>query len=111
MKSSVPHGQYLDCYYSCCILMTCMHKVLTIIKYIAKFANDSNYFKIIKSNLDCLSLQEDLNDLSNWSFVNELRFQPAKCSNLQVTRKLKTHARALIGMLRLKRQICFLPCI
>ena len=55
---------------------------------LALFADDSKCFKAIKDgSSDFLSIQDDLNALSNWSTANEIYFQPLKCLNLRISRK------------------------
>ena len=55
---------------------------------LAMFADDSKCYKVTDHHSDYLHLQQDLDALSNWSLGNELFFQPTKCTNLRISRKL-----------------------
>lgn len=50
-----------------------------ILNSLLKFADDTKLFGIIQSVADCASLQGDLNALSEWSDVWQMRFNAAKC--------------------------------
>lgn len=54
---------------------------------VVMFADDSKCCKTVKSSLDAIALQEDLNVLGQWSVINEVYFHPKKCENLRITRK------------------------
>jgi len=54
---------------------------------LALFADDSKCSKAITSRDDCISLQDDLDNLLSWSQDWNLRFNPSKCEVLTVSRK------------------------
>lgn len=62
----------------------------------AMFADDTKCFKAIIRSDDVRLLQQDLNSLSEWASNNELRFQPAKCENLRITRKRNSPQRSYV---------------
>ena len=51
------------------------------------FADDALIYRKISSTPDAATLQKDLNTLLEWSKKWQVRFNPAKCSLLRVTRK------------------------
>ena len=50
------------------------------------FADDCVCYRTIKNTEDCRKLQEDINKLGNWARNWGMRFQPSKCSTMQLTR-------------------------
>ena len=48
------------------------------------FADDTKIYSVIKKFNDCLRLQQDLNQLSQWSTVWLLRFNAAKCKVMRI---------------------------
>ena len=54
---------------------------------LAMFAVDCKCYKIINNDADFSKLQQDLVQLPSWSLSNESYFQPAKWSNLRISRK------------------------
>lgn len=50
------------------------------------FADDNKVYKKIRTLLDCLSLQSDLDKLSDWCDVNRLNLNIKKCSVISFTR-------------------------
>ena len=54
---------------------------------IATFADDTKLFKRIASNTDSNKLQEDLNNLEQWTTSSNLAFNPTKCKVETISRK------------------------
>ena len=53
----------------------------------AMFADDTKVFKAIQSPNDAVMLQEDINNLVNWSSESGLQFNETKCKAKSITRK------------------------
>jgi hypothetical protein len=53
---------------------------------VALFADDSKCFKPITCITDCQHLQQDIDQLYNWSMKNLMSFNPSKCKALTITR-------------------------
>jgi hypothetical protein len=53
----------------------------------ALFADDSKCFKEINDLNDCILLQNDLNEMCNWSKQWNMNFNPSKCTVLTITRR------------------------
>ena len=51
---------------------------------IALFADDTKIWRNINSELDCKTLQNDINTLSIWSRNNNMSFHPDKCKALSI---------------------------
>ena len=51
------------------------------------FADDALLFHQIRSDADCVSLQNDLDTLNSWSRRWRMQFNASKCHVLQVTKK------------------------
>lgn len=51
------------------------------------FADDVKLFRTIKSQQDCILLQEDINNILQWNRFNRLDFNNSKCHLLTFTRK------------------------
>ena len=54
---------------------------------VAMFADDTKVFKATQSPNDALMLQEDINNLENWSSESGLQFTETKCKAQSITRK------------------------
>ena len=54
----------------------------SIISDIYMFADDTNIFKIITSDIDCQILQTDLNELKKWTDTWLLELHPDKCKTM-----------------------------
>ena len=52
------------------------------------FADDTKVFKAIQSPNDAMMLQEDINNLVNWSSESGLQFNETKCKAQSITRKI-----------------------
>ena len=52
------------------------------------FADDAKVFKVIQSSTDAVKLQEDINNLENWSTVYGLQFNEIKCKAQSIIRKI-----------------------
>ena len=52
---------------------------------VALYADDTKIWRTIRSNSDCISLQNDINYLSNWAIDNKMKFHPSKCKILAVS--------------------------
>ena len=55
---------------------------------VAMFADDTKVFKAIKWPKDAMKLQEDLNNLENWSSESGLQFNETKCKSQSITRRI-----------------------
>ena len=51
------------------------------------FADDSLLYCVVEIPQDCLSLQEDLDKLTQWSYKWQMNFNVSKCKSLSITRK------------------------
>jgi hypothetical protein len=51
------------------------------------YADDMLVFKNIQSNQDCTDLQNDINQIYNWSAKNYLSFNSSKCKQMVISRK------------------------
>ena len=59
---------------------------------VAMFADDTKVFKAIQSTNDADMLQEDINNLANWSSESFLQFNETKCKAESITRKINSIA-------------------
>ena len=53
------------------------------------FADDSLLYREIKSPIDSVILQKDLDSLQEWETLNKMEFHPGKCQLLRLTNKKK----------------------
>ena len=58
------------------------------------FADDCVCYREIKDKEDTLKLQRDIDQFGNWARKWGMRFQPVKCSIMQLTRKHSTKIQA-----------------
>ena len=54
----------------------------------AVYADDSKVYESISSMQCCKTLQQSLDSLNTWSYINNMSFNASKCKVLTVTRKL-----------------------
>ena len=59
---------------------------VAIYSTVALFADDSKCFKQISCRDDCINLQNDLNNLHDWSLKWSMSFNPDKCKIMSITR-------------------------
>ena len=52
------------------------------------FADDCVLYRNIKSPMDCLILQDDLNNLAQWETNWQMKFNTVKCHSMRVSRHL-----------------------
>ena len=52
---------------------------------IALYADDTKIWRDIEYSSDHFALQNDINNLFNWSIENKMSFHPSKCKALSVT--------------------------
>ncbi len=52
------------------------------------FADDTKVFKTIKCPNDAVQLQDDINNLDDWSSTSGIAFNPSKCKAQTITRKI-----------------------
>jgi hypothetical protein len=83
-ESGVPQGLFLD-QASFCI--TSIPAGIT--STIRLFADDTIAYLAIKSKRDALTLQQDLDKLSNWENNWKMAFHPDKCNVISITRNKK----------------------
>ena len=55
---------------------------------IALYADDTKIWRAIRSELDCFTLQNDIDALSHWSKINCMAFHPQKCKILSVSHQI-----------------------
>ena len=86
VKSGVPQGSILGPI----LFLIYVNDLPDVIQNsnLAMFADDSKCFKRVNSAEDSTDLQIDLDNLCDWATLNELDFQPKKCVNLCISRKL-----------------------
>ena len=83
VKSGVPQGTVLGPL----LFSIYMNDIVDCVNSeIRLFADDCVCYRIIKQKTDCDILQNDISKLESWANTWEMRFQPAKCSILQLTR-------------------------
>ena len=83
VKSGVPQGTVLGPL----LFSIYMNDIVDCVdSEIRLFADDCVCYRIINGKNDCDILQKDINKLEVWANTWEMRFQPAKCSILQLTR-------------------------
>ena len=51
------------------------------------FADDCVCYRVIENHNDCSELQRDITHLAQWAKTLGMRFHPAKCNVMSVTRK------------------------
>ena len=61
------------------------------------FADDTKCLKVISNLTDLQSLQEDLDNSSNWSHTNKLLFNESKLAHLHFGKKVGSHTYSLNG--------------
>ena len=61
------------------------------------FADDTKCLKVISNQIDIQILQEDLDNLSNWSHANKLLFNESKSTHLHFGKKFGFHTYTLNG--------------
>ena len=54
---------------------------------IALYADDTKLWRVIKTPLDHIILQNDIDILNDWAIRNKMKFHPSKCHVLPVTRQ------------------------
>ena len=67
-----------------------MHEQVSPNTNIALYADDTKIWRAIKSEEDCLQLQQDINSLIEWARINCMKFHPKKCKILTLSHKYKT---------------------
>ena len=94
VKSGVPQGSILGPI----LFLIYVNDLPDVIQNsnLAMFADDSKCFKSVNSVEDSTDLQIDLDNLCDWATLNELDFQPKKCVNLRISRKLCSFDRVYI---------------
>ena len=61
------------------------------------FADDTKCLKVISNLTDLQSLQEDLDNSSNWSHTTKLLFNESKLAHLHFGKKVGSHTYSLNG--------------
>ena len=84
VTSGVPQGSILDPLFFVLYINdlpnVCSSKV-------SLYADDARVFRKIKSINDCILLQKDLDSLLAWSHKWKMKFNPAKCNVISISRK------------------------
>lgn len=55
------------------------------------FADDTKIYSTVRSDEDCIKLQEDLNNLLDWSNTWDLKFNSGKCKSMHIGRNNENH--------------------
>ena len=81
MKSGVPQGSVLGP-----VLFNLFINDLEtgINSEVAKFADDTKLFHVVKTREDCEELQKDLSKLGEWATKWQMRFNVAKCKVMHI---------------------------
>ena len=64
---------------------------------VAKFADDTKLFRVVKAREDCEALQRDLSRLEEWASMWQMRFNVAKCKVMHIGTKNPKYKYKLMG--------------
>ena len=82
VKSGVPQGSVLGP----CLFLTYINDLPNCVSSnVRLFADDTTMYKVVSGSGDQVTLQQDLQRLSEWEDNWEMLFHPAKCSTLSIT--------------------------
>ena len=48
------------------------------------FADDTKLYRAVTTDLDCLSLQQDIDNIEEWASKWQLKFHPKKCKTMRI---------------------------
>ena len=48
------------------------------------FADDTKLYRTVTTDLDCLSLQQDIDNIEEWASKWQLKFHPKKCKTMRI---------------------------
>ena len=66
-----------------------LHTVISPNTNVALYADDTKIWRVIESESDCCTLQNDIDSMNNWARRNFMKFHPLKCKVLSVTHKIE----------------------
>ena len=87
VTSGVPQGRILGPILFA-IFINDFPDVVLVKSRTALYADDSKVYESISSMQCCETLQQSLDSLNTWSYINNMSFNASKCKVLTVTRKL-----------------------
>ena len=84
VKSGIPHGMVLGKV----LFLSFINDLQAAVKSkVHLFADDCVMYHAVRSDSDCILLQEDLNRLKEWEHKLCMQFNATKCSSIPITRK------------------------
>jgi len=86
--SGVPQGSILGPL-SFVLFVNDMHAVISPGTSIALYADDTKIWRKIGSDVDSTILNNDIESLNRWAYINCMKFHPSKCKVVSNTRKNK----------------------
>ena len=93
--SGVPQGSILGPLLFAIFINDLPSCVSSSIPYL--FADDTKCLKVMSNPTDIQYLQQDLNNLSNWSYINKLLFNESKSAHLHFGKEFGSHTYILNG--------------
>ncbi len=82
--SGIPQGSVLGP----SLFLVFINDLPDIVKNLMKiFADDTKIYSTVRRDEDCIKLQEDLNNLFDWSNTWNLKFNSSKCKSMHIGKK------------------------